>query len=117
MDKNLEQSQKVEESGSDRVDVPDTSGTDGSRRRFTRGAVLASGVVLTLSNRAAWSQDAVCLSANTVASAMPATGPTPASVSPGTQAQVDDFNDLINSGYTEVENPASPGGKCAVPPP
>ena len=114
MDKNLEQSLEVAEADPQNLDAP---GADTSRRRCTRGAVLASGVVLTLGNRAAWSQDSVCLSANTLASAMPADGSIPASVSPATQDKIDDFNDLINSGWEEIDDPANVGGKCAVPPP
>ncbi len=111
MDKEMDQSPDTQNTQA--VDVPSAQ-AGASRRKFTRGAVLGGAVVLSLGNRAAWSTEVtpVCLSANTLASAVNYRAGLGASMSPVTQGQIDEYDRLVQAGGEMT--PDGQGGSCVI---
>ena len=115
MDKEMDQS--LDTQNAQAVNTPSAQ-MRASRRRFTRGAVLGGAVVLSLGNRAAWSQASpVCLSANTLASAANYATGVHASMSPTNQADIIEYRQRAAAGGVPYDDPDNVGGKCVLPPP
>ena len=118
MDKDLEQTLEVEDKQADSAVGPEAVSSRSSRRRFTRSAVVGGAVVLSLGNRAAWSNQVFCVSATTMASfAANATS----SISPTTMAKVEQLQLAVEQeGMMQQDFPPTEteGAKtCAVPAP
>jgi hypothetical protein len=96
MDKQIDQSPDTQNTQA--VNAPPAQ-AGASRRKFTRGALLGGAVVISLGNRAAWSQEApACIMSATGAGALQASARAyltrGGSVSPATLNEIERFQNL-----------------------
>lgn len=111
--------QENEKSDAGVNDVPEQDESVQSRRKFTRGAALGGAVLLTLGNRAAWSQtDMLCVSTQNWTSFTRGN----MSLAPSTEdmaAELGDFDNLVQSNGGEdftFANPDNPLETCTALP-
>lgn len=114
MNKDLDQSPDKQEMQADSAPAEETAG---SRRRFTRDALMGSAVIFSLANRSAWGQsehaDDTCMSA-TMLTSFVANGNQFASLRPGQSQEAAKAEEILRPSNNATRH--SHGNKTCVKP-